>query len=168
MYLSDLKAPPFQRCFNDNEYQYGRGYATVLEADISDKGAQRSGASPSPPVPRRETAQTVPIHRVEPRLGVEVLTQLVVDYQAGLPVADLQSRYGLSKSSVLSVLQKAGIRISKSPLSQDQIADAIRLYDSGLSIRGVAAKLNLAKTTIQNVRTRAGVTMRPAIRLPRS
>ncbi len=121
----------------------------------------------NPPAPRRETTQTRRIHRVEPRLGVEALTQLVVDYQACVPVAALQLNYGLSKSSVLSVLHKSGIRITKSRLRDDQVAAAIQLYDSGLSIREVAAKLDLAKTTVHNILTRTGVTMRPAIRLPR-
>jgi DNA invertase Pin-like site-specific DNA recombinase len=96
-----------------------------------------------------------------------VLGQVVVEYESGLTVAELQARFGLGKGSVLSVLHEAGVPMRRKPLNPDRVAAVIELYESGLSIREVAAKLGIPKTTVQDALERSSVVMRPAVRQPR-
>lgn len=102
------------------------------------------------------------VHRLDVRLGAEALDQLIIDYQAGLTGPELQSRYGLSKGSVLRLLHEAGVQLRRQPVRGGQLAEMVALYESGLSIRQVAAELGLPKTTVQDALPRSGVAMRPA------
>lgn len=110
-------------------------------------------------------AEPVQVRRVEWRLGADGIQGLIVDYQAGLAVPELQSKYGLSKGSVRKLLSEAGVSMRRRPLSNDVVEQIIELYESGLSIRQVAAKAGVPKTTVQNLLARSGVAMRPPIRV---
>jgi site-specific DNA recombinase len=116
----------------------------------------------------REATQIGHIHRLDVRLGDEELAQVVSGYQSGLTVAELQTRFGLGKGSVLSVLHEAGVEIRRKPLDQGQLAAVIERYESGLSIREVATKLGIPKTTVQDALARSSVVMRPAVRVRRT
>jgi transposase len=98
------------------------------------------------------------------RLGIDVVAQLVADYESGLSVLELQMRFGLSRGSILRLLHEAEVQLRRQPLMQKQLAKIIELYEVGLSIREVAAKLGIPKTTVQNALARSAVVMRPAVR----
>lgn len=107
----------------------------------------------------------VRIRRVEWRLGEDGIKELVVDYEAGLAVPELQTKYGLSKGSVRKLLSDAGVSMRRRPLSDEVVEQVIELYKTGLSIREVAAKVGGPKTTVQNLLAKSDVIMRPARRV---
>lgn len=98
------------------------------------------------------------------RLSTEVIAQLVVDYQAGVSSPELQKRYGLSKGTVLRLLNEAGVEMRRRGLSAEQLGEVVRLYESGMTIREVARDLGVPKTTVQNALERTRTVKRPAAR----
>lgn len=112
-------------------------------------------------------ADPVRVRRVEWRLGEDGVKELIVDYEAGLAVPELQTKYGLSKGSVRKLLSDAGVSMRRRPLPDSVVAQIIELYKTGLSIREVAAKVGVPKTTVQNLLVKSGVVMRPAVRFSR-
>jgi transposase len=116
------------------------------------------------PVPEPEPVR---VRRVEWRLGEDGIKELILDYEGGLVVPELQTKYGLSKGSVRKLLSEAGVSMRRRPVPDDVIEQIIDLYESGLSIRQVAAKSGVPKTTVQNLLVKSGVTMRPAVRVSR-
>lgn len=60
-----------------------------------------------PDQPKRAKAPR--IHKLERRLGPDVLNQLVADYQAGKSSNQLMSDYQLGKGTVLKVLHEAQV-----------------------------------------------------------
>jgi hypothetical protein len=120
--------------------------------------------------PQRTQPEPVlgPVHRLEVRLGTDVIAQLVADYQAGMEVPALQERYGLGRGSVQRLMREAGVTRHRQPLTAAQLDEAVRLYASGRTIREVAATMDLPKTTVQDALTRSKVAMRPAARRRRA
>jgi hypothetical protein len=80
----------------------------------------------------------------------------------GVPTTELTTKYGLGKSSVLRFLREAGVTMHKQPLTQAQVAEAIRLYSAGRSVAAVGAALSLNPSTIWRTFTAHGVAMRPS------
>jgi hypothetical protein len=67
--------------------------------------------------------------------------QLVVDYKAGTPTTQLTLKYGLSKGSVLDLLERAEVKMRRQGLDQRQAEAAVRLYETGLSLARVTKAL---------------------------
>ena len=100
-------------------------------------------------------------HKLQQRADwTQVAAQVVADYEAGVPTTQLTTTYGLGKSSVLRFLREAGITMRKQPLTEAQVAEAIRLYSAGLSVTAVGAALNLNPSTIWRTLTARDVAMR--------
>jgi hypothetical protein len=87
---------------------------------------------------------------------------VVADYQAGLPTTQLITKYGLGKSSVLRLPREAQVALRKQPLTETEVAKAIRLHASGLSVAAVGGALNLNPSAIWRTLTARGVAMRPS------
>ncbi len=101
-------------------------------------------------------------HKLEHRVSPGMAAQLVADYEAGVPTTKLVGSYGIGKSSVLRLLQEAGVSMRRQPLSPDQVAQAEALYRSGLSVTEVAVRLDLNPSTVWRTFQRRGVSMRAA------
>lgn len=115
--------------------------------------------------PRSEPDQvSVPVHRVDVRLGADVVTQLVADYVSGVEVQELGSRYGLSRGSVQRLVRESGVSKHRRSLTAQELNEVVRLYESGQTIREVSAAMAVPKTTVQDALSRAGVVKRPAAR----
>lgn len=121
-------------------------------------------------VEREPVPEPEPFHvrRVEWRLGEGGIKELIVDYEAGLAVPELQTKYSLSKGSVRKLLSEAGVSMRRRPLPDEIVEQIIELYETGLSIREVGAKVGVPKTTVQNLLANSEVVMRPAVRVPRA
>ena len=85
------------------------------------------------PHPRQLTSPAEPC-KLGQRLKHDVINELVTRYEAGEPSTALAAAFGINKGSVIRVLRDAGITIRNQGLSDDQIAEAARLYTSGLSL----------------------------------
>lgn len=80
---------------------------------------------------RHRAAPPAPGQRAEDRLGPEGIAQLVDDYLAGIPTTRLMKLYGMSKGSVLRLLEANGVQRRRQTLSAEQATEAIRFYHQG-------------------------------------
>lgn len=102
-------------------------------------------------------------YKLQQRTDLAALAaQVVADYEAGMSTTALTAKYDLGKSSVLQLLHGAGVVMRKQPLSEDQVAEAIRLYEAGVSTSRIASMLGLNQSTVWRTLTSRGVAMRPA------
>jgi hypothetical protein len=76
---------------------------------------------------RSEETQIGRIHRIDVRLGRDVLAQLVTDYESGASTTELQQRFGLSKGSILSILHDSCAKLRRQPLSDGDTARIVEL-----------------------------------------
>ena len=56
----------------------------------------------------REPQVAVHIHKIEMRLGMETIQQIVADYRDGFTSTQLMAGHGLGKTSMLRLLHEAG------------------------------------------------------------
>jgi DNA-binding IclR family transcriptional regulator len=89
------------------------------------------------------------------------VADLVAAYRAGSSSYALAEQFGLSKSSVLTVLHEHGLaRRRRRGMTQRQQAKAIVLYELGWSIARIATGLGLDDSTVHRRLRAAGVQMR--------
>ncbi len=100
------------------------------------------------------------IHSVSKRLGPEMITHLVAEYQSGAPTTALMTKYGLGKGTVLRILDDHGVTRRCQPLSDEQVQQAIELYRQGWSLALVGKHLGRDGSLILRTLKRAGVARR--------
>lgn len=86
-------------------------------------------------------------------------------HHAGTTAAELAKRFACSEWAIAKVIKKAGLRPHRRGgkrriLSEEDIAEAIRLYEEGQSCVKVAAVLGCNQTTVGNVLKERGVKLR--------
>jgi hypothetical protein len=123
--------------------------------------ARFPSSSPMTGVPIERTGRsTHRVHNVRKRLGSDVISQLIADYEAGASTPALMKRYKISKGTVLRLLQSHGITMRHQQMTDAEITEAIQLYQQGWSLAQVGEKLGRNPSTIQGVLERAGVPRR--------
>lgn len=112
--------------------------------------------------PRAKSKPTATkIRNITRRLGAERIERLAVDYLAGEPTTVLMHTYGLSKSSVLQLLEASGVELRRQPLAPDKVAEVVRLYrDEGCSLSTIVTRLGYPRESVRRSLIDAGVTMR--------
>lgn len=110
---------------------------------------------------RRSDTEISPPHKVAHRLTGAIVAEMVESYRAGRSSNDLARAHDVSKQSVLRLLQKQGVERRRRGLSDDQVADAVRLYEAGLSVAAVAECVGAVPSTTYRTLQRAGVAFRP-------
>lgn len=110
------------------------------------------------PVVRRPTR----VHSVRKRLGPETIAQLVADYQAGMATTALTMKYRIGKGTVLRLLDDHGVHRRHQPLTEEQVQQAIALYQQGWSLARVGKHLGREDTLIWLTLKRTGVPRRDA------
>lgn len=107
------------------------------------------------------------VHRADRRLAAEQVARLVADYQAGTPTTQLTTKYALGKGTVLRLLRRHGVEIRNQPMNQDEIDQAIQLYQDGWSLARVGQHLGREHTVIRDVLVKAGIPRRDTHGRPR-
>lgn len=87
--------------------------------------------------------------------------KLVESYRAGNAVKDLALEHGISRQTVAAILDRHRIEHRQQVLSRDDIAEAVRLYQSGWSLVRVGNHLHVNASTVLNVLRRIGAEVRP-------
>jgi len=100
------------------------------------------------------------VRNVTRRLGLGTINQLVAEYVGGIETTDLTVKYGLSKTSVLKLLDSNGVSMRRQPLTEEQVTDASVLYESGKSLTAIVEQLDLPRESIRRALIDAGITMR--------
>ncbi|MEV0772746.1 hypothetical protein [Nocardia salmonicida] len=125
----------------------GQRLAAALEE------AQAEGLSgnirPSLPAPKRSR-----------RLSEAERGELAQDYQRGMTVYELASKYSISRQTVSVHLHRMGIPMRRQGLTDTQVAKATELYEQGLNLRQVGTKLGIQASTLRLAMKEAGVKLR--------
>jgi hypothetical protein len=106
------------------------------------------------PIVRRKPKQ---VHR---RLRSDEVDQLVIDYEAGVPINDLVARYRIDQSTVTQHVKRAGVRMRYPKLVSQEIEEATGLYCSGLSLAAVGKHFGIDAYTVRRTLLKVGVQMR--------
>ena len=85
----------------------------------------------------------------------------MAEYKAGTPSTQLTALFDLSKGAVLTLLHEAEVPMRRRPLTDQELADARKLYESGLSLVTVGERIGRHHTTVHLSLRRVGVSMRP-------
>lgn len=107
------------------------------------------------PAPKTQTIKQV--HR---RLCPAEVGELVAEYQAGATVYELGCKFGISRNTVSSLLERKGVPRRKRPLSPAQIEQAVELYSTGQSSATIATQLGCDPSTVRLALLKAGIQMR--------
>lgn len=102
-------------------------------------------------------ARRIKRHR---RVHPDQIEALVADYQAGPTCLDVARSYQVHRTTVLAVLERAGVPRRYQLRSAEQAVVAAQLYEAGNSLVVVAAKFQVDASTIWRALRRAGVTLR--------
>jgi uncharacterized protein (DUF433 family) len=86
--------------------------------------------------------------RISRRLSQGNVAQLVADYEAGATTRQLTATYGISKTSVQSLLHERGVLLRHHGVSGTQVSEAVQRYESGKSVAQVANALDLSPSSV--------------------
>lgn len=93
------------------------------------------------PLPRQNT-----LHR-------SVVKLLIEDYEAGASTYELAERYNVRRNTVRDTLRRAGfdltVKANRAALSEEQKAEAKRLFDSGSTRRDLMEMYEVSESTIR-------------------
>ena len=113
---------------------------------------------PEAPAEQHEQQLTRPSIR---QLRPEELTAMITDYRAGATLIDLADRYGYNRVGISRALKRAGVRLRRTGLTEEQADEAERLYVDGQSLATVAARFDVDAGTVRTRLLKRGVGMRP-------
>ena len=100
----------------------------------------------APRQPVRRTSRRE--RRVSRRLDAEAIDRLVAEYVDGSPSAEIGSRYGIDKSSVLRLVRAAGNPVRYPRFSTAETAQLVALYEAGLSQVNIAERLGRSPSAV--------------------
>lgn len=111
-------------------------------------------------VPARRACRRSPRHRqhrIATRLPAGTIQQLVAEYAAGTPAAELGRRYGVAKSTVLTLLRVADVSVRYPRLSAADVARVVELYGQGMPQTEIAVQVGRSPGAVWHVLQRAGL-----------
>ncbi|WP_020500970.1 hypothetical protein [Sciscionella marina] len=88
------------------------------------------------------------------------MQQLIEGYRSGSTVYELGDQFGIERRTVSAILHRRGVPMRRRGLSEEQIDDAVRLYNQGWSLARIAARMDVAAGTVRQRLHERGVTMR--------
>jgi hypothetical protein len=98
--------------------------------------------------------------QVQIRLNAHQANELAVAYTAGKATKELAERFGIHRATVTAVLQRLGVGPRMRGLSDEQVAEACRLYPDGWSLARLAERYGVTDMTVRRYLLLAGVIIR--------
>jgi hypothetical protein len=86
------------------------------------------------------------------RLTEEIVAKIAAEYESGktvYTVYEISKSLNVPRTMVSKHLARAGVATRRRPLTETQIDEAVRLYESGLSLARVGERVGAAPRTIQ-------------------
>jgi AraC-like DNA-binding protein len=83
------------------------------------------------------------------RLPRSIISEMILEYQAGASTRDLAAKYDRSKTAVLNILKAQGVVRPRERITEQQIKKASRLIHRGHTINRAAAQLGVASSTLR-------------------
>lgn len=85
--------------------------------------------------------------------------KVVDDYRSGLPVAEIEAKYGCSRGTVLRYARLAGL--NKRPKGDaDRRRAIIAMYETGAPIARIAAQMDVSQALVSKIATEEGINRR--------
>jgi transposase-like protein len=85
--------------------------------------------------------------------------KVVDDYRSGVPVADIEAKYGCSRGTVLRYARLAGLE--KRPKSDaDRRRGIIALYQTGAPIAQIATQMGVSQALVSKIASEEGINRR--------
>ena len=101
----------------------------------------------------------VPSRQIQRRLQLDEINRLVIMYAKGETVNELAKQFSIHRTTVLAILRRADTPL-RTKMDEQQLKDAIELYESGLSLKKIAVPLGVDPETVRRALKKAGVQMR--------
>lgn len=98
--------------------------------------------------------------RIERRLSPATVEELINAYRTGTSTARLASRFGISKTAVLTLLNSRGIPKRFKSIPAEDIDNVERLYLAGHSLAGCSRLTGFPASTIRDALCERGTPMR--------
>ena len=118
-----------------------------------------------PPAQKLNTADKQVQHRLKPF----EIAELVTAYKTGESAAGLAKRFGIHRTTALSILERAGVSRRYRVLTDEQTEHVIADHRAELSAIKIAKPLGVNAETVRSVLKKAGVNLRgPHERLTRN
>lgn len=114
------------------------------------------------PTPTRYNA--CPTSPIAHRFTQDTIAEIVAGYREGASTNQLCKQHGISKGSLLKILDEHGVQTRFQPMTKDEINQAARLYEAGDSLKTIAEKLGKGKGSVWTALRGRGVEMRPSTR----
>lgn len=110
------------------------------------------------PVRARESVSRE--HRVDRRLSVETIAELVQAYRDGVGTPQLRQRYGLSQGSVIKILHENGVVMRGQGLAVSDLATAAELHRGGATLAQLGQQFAVSPNAVRRALVAVGVVMR--------
>ncbi|WP_245663734.1 helix-turn-helix domain-containing protein [Nocardia arthritidis] len=114
--------------------------------------------------PRPPGTTPVQPRRIAHHFTQDTIAEIVDAYREGASTNQLCKQHGISKGSLLKLLDEHGVQTRFQPMTKDEINQAARLYESGDSLKAIAEKLGKGKGSVWKALREKGVQLRPSTR----
>jgi len=94
------------------------------------------------------------------RLRPQELEQLTADYRSGVAVNDLAATYDIDRHTVIEHTRRQGVPRRYPRLGEDEVREAIRIYQSGESLATTGHRLGVDAGTVARALQKARVSLR--------
>ena len=112
-------------------------------------------ATSSPRPPERPSSWQTQV-RLDPHQAKELASA----YRAGNATNELAARFGIHRATVTAILHRLGVDPHQRGLTDEQVAEACRLYPEGWSLARLAERYDVTDMTVRRYLLLAGVVMR--------
>jgi predicted DNA-binding protein (UPF0251 family) len=112
--------------------------------------------------------QEVPASRqTQVRLDQHRADAVAMAYKEGKTMRELANDFGIHRSTVTVILERNGVETRQAGLSDEQTAEACRLYSGGWPLARLAERYEVAEMTVRRYLLLASVVMRSPHERPR-
>jgi lambda repressor-like predicted transcriptional regulator len=94
------------------------------------------------------------------RLDPHKAKELAAAYSTGTTTNELSARFGIHRATVTAILHRLGVNLRQRGLTDEQVAEACRLYPEGWSLARLAERYGVDDMTVRRHLLLAGVVMR--------
>jgi hypothetical protein len=95
--------------------------------------------------------------QTQTRLSPIQISQFELDYQAGIPIAELADRYKIHRNTVITQASRLGLPRRHPRLSPGDVARATEMYASGHSMVEIGRYFGASHDTVRRELRKAGV-----------
>jgi predicted DNA-binding protein (UPF0251 family) len=112
-------------------------------------------AASSPRPDKRPAARQTQV-----RLDPHQIRALATAYRAGEATKEIAARFGIHRATVTAILHRLGAELRQRGLTDEQVAEACRLYPEGWSLARLAERYDVTDMTVRRILLLAGIAMR--------